>query len=344
MQKSQRIYRSILLVSIIGSLIFATSCGDFDEEDLGPDSEITFGIRHDKPLTDYETVATNTAPYNTGDFPDFESVVNFTYSLNGSSEPEFVATGLLVAPDWILTAGHNFFDSEDQNQPAVVTGINVNLGNDPNNPSSTLDVEALVFHPTWINESEVIVGANDFCLVKLKSPVTSINPAILDNSGGEAIGGTVWYAGYGDYSGLPGQNSELYSKKHAISNILDRAVDGITSRTANNVTWEGGLVAFDFDSPDGLVNSLGDDYTSEDEPLLGGGTSSADALDFEGGTVEGDSGGPLFQKIGSEWRVIGILSGGANEPVPGHRDGNYGDISIFTRVSTSIDWINSVIE
>ncbi|HAA14908.1 MAG TPA: trypsin, partial [Cytophagales bacterium] len=62
------------------------------------------------------------------------------------------------------------------------------------------------------------------------------------------------------------------------------------------------------------------------------------------GTVQGDSGGPLFVRNGDQWEVAGVLSGGASDPVPNWRDGDYGDISIYTRVSTAIDWINSVIQ
>ena len=331
------------MLAIVFPLVFITACGDFDDEDLAPESALAFGVRHDKNLSEYESVAANQSPYDTDDYPDFGSVVNFVYSLTENGD-EFVATGVVVAPGWILTAGHNFFVSDEQSQPASVTLIDVNLGADPNNPSATIQVEELVFHPTWINESEVIVGANDLCLVRLASPVNGIAPAILNTSENEPIGDIAWFGGYGDYSSRPGQNEDLFSKRHAIGNILDRVVGGIQTRTATNVVYEGGLVAFDFDSPDGLINSLGDDFTSEDEPLLGGGNSSAMALEFEGTTVEGDSGGPLFMKIGNEWRVIGILSGGANEPLPDHQDSGYGDISVFTRVSTSYNWISSVIE
>ncbi|MCB0738362.1 MAG: trypsin-like serine protease, partial [Bacteroidetes bacterium] len=102
--------------------------------------------------------------------------------------------------------------------------------------------------------------------------------------------------------------------------------------------------AYDFDDPDGLVNSLGDDHEGEDEKSLGSGTSEEGALDFEAGTVEGDSGGPLFIKDGNTWKVAGVLSGGAVDPLPNYKDGDYGDISLFTRVSPLVSWINSVIQ
>ncbi|MEL7147530.1 MAG: trypsin-like serine protease [Bacteroidota bacterium] len=342
MSTIKAIYKFAIMLAIILPLVFVTACGDFEEEDPTPNSAIAFGIRHDRNLADYEEVATNAAPYNTADYPDFSAVVHFAYSVDDSGD-EYVASGVLVSPEWILTAGHNFFDAADQEAPAAVNLIDVNIGADPNSPASTVAVEQLVFHPTWINQSEVIVYANDLCLVKLSTPLAGVTPATINESTGEPIGNVSWFCGYGDYSSQAGQDPDLFSKRHAVSNILDRKVSEIVSRTINNTIYNGGLVAFDFDSPDGLINAFGDDFTSEDEPLLGGGDSDATALEFEGTTVEGDSGGPLFVKMNNEWRVIGILSGGANEPIPNHRDGSYGDISVFTRVSTAADWIDSVI-
>ncbi len=233
MIKNQSISRNSFLLSLFFSLILFTSCGEFEDEEVTVGTETAFGIRHDKQLADYESVAANVAPYNGTEYPNFESVVNFTYSLDGGSEPEFVASGVLVAPDWILTAGHNFFDSQEQSSPPPVSGIKINIGTDPNNPSATLAIEQLVFHPTWINESEVIVGANDFCLVQLANPINDIEPAILEKNSDEIVGSQVWFCGYGDYSARPNQDPDLYSKRHAINNMLDRVVDGITSRTAS---------------------------------------------------------------------------------------------------------------
>lgn len=339
--------RFTLYISIfLFSSIILTSCSKDDDiiEDEGSSSgSSTFGIRHDKDLSDYEKVATNISPYTTTTHPDFSAVVSFTYSLDGSDDPSYVASGILVKENWILTAGHNFFTSSDQTSPAPVSGITVNTGNDPGDPTASYSVSKLVFHPTWEDYNDVYGYANDLCLVQLSSNITTITPASINSSTSETIGDTIWHCGFGDYSQQPGQDADAYSQKHAIQNILDRKVSGIESGPSNDI-YTGGLVAFDFDDPDGEVNSLGDSYDSEDESaLLGTGTSSSTSLDFEGGTVEGDSGGPLFIYIGGEWKVIGILSGGATEPVVNHKDGDYGDISIYTRVSTSYDWIDSVI-
>lgn len=330
----------ILLLCALGISILS-SCGS-DSEFL-PSEFSAFGIRHDKELSEYEEVATNSSPYNGIDYPDFSPVVAFSYSLDGSNDHEFVATGTLIKSNWILTAGHNFFVADEQSSPAIPSGISVLVGNDPNNPLTQLSVEKLVFHPSWLNQSNDFLNANDLCLVKLSSSINSIDVAEIVSSKNEVIGSTSWYAGFGDYSQEPGQNADLFSKKHAVENILDRKNDGISS-TDGSKNYTGGLLAFDFDSPASDVNSLGDDFIASDEALIGEGSSDPNATEFEGTTVQGDSGGPLFLFIDEKWKLAGILSGGASEPIPDHFDSDYGDISVFIRVSTHIDWINSVIE
>lgn len=323
-----------ILFFLVFIAIFSSAC----QKDVEGE-EITFGIRHDKDLADYEAVASAQSTAR----PDFASVIAFSYSLDGSQNHNYTATGTLIAPQWILTAGHNFFVAEEQSAPANVSGISVLTGNDPNNPLGTIEVESLTFHPSWLTENEDFVKANDLCLVKLKTAINNIPTAEFYTTSTEAIGGQVWFCGFGDYSNEAGQDKNLLSKKHAIENILDRKNTGIVS-TANGVSYTGGLLAFDFDNPAGTINSLGDDLVNSDEALLGTGGSSSEATEYEGTTVQGDSGGPLFVKDGSTWKVAGVLSGGATDPISNHQDGSYGDISLFIRVSTHKDWIQSVIK
>ena len=173
--------------------------------------------------------------------------------------------------------------------------------------------------------------------------VSAISPVSLYLENTEAIDAEVYFCGFGDYSREPGQDRDLLSKKHALENTLDRKVDGLIT-FAGGKNYNGGLLAFDFDDPEGIINSLGDDEINADEEILGIGTSTPGALEYEGTTVRGDSGGPLFVKLGSTWYVGGVLAGGATDPIWNHRDGDYGDISIFTRVSSHVAWIQSVIK
>lgn len=318
-------------------LVLAISCSD--EDSLDQNHEITFGIRHDRSLSEYENIAAKSDP----SLPDFNSVVFFEYSLDGSEERDFIASGVIIDEEWILTAGHNFFDAEEQQVPAPISGIIIKIGNDPNYPIATYRVTELVFHPTWLLKYQDINHANDLCLVKVSKAITEVSPVKIINEENEIINSIVWHCGFGDYSERVGQNSDLFSKKHAIENILDRIQGGFQT-SYNGQYYFGGLLAFDFDNPDGNINTLGDDIINEDEGYLGSGSSLPNALDFEGTTVTGDSGGPLFILDSGSWKVAGILLGGASDPIQDHIDGNYGDISIYTRVSTSFDWIQSVVK
>lgn len=325
------------VIPFVLTLFLASACAG-EPEIIEFSEDRTFGIRHDRTLEDYEAIATISTP----EYPNFSAVVNFSYSLNGKDKEEYTATGTLISPEWILTAGHNFFDIQDQNSPAPASGIRVKTGNDPNNPKKTYRVEKVVYHPTWLAGLQDYRDANDLCLVKLSTPITDIVPVALHTSSTENLGANIWFAGFGDYSQTVGQDSDEDSKLHAMENILDRVVDGFTT-VADGKQYPGGLLAFDFDHPQGKINSLGDDLVNADEALLGPGTSESTALNLEGSTVEGDSGGPLFVFFEGKWEIAGVLSGGADNPIDDFSDSSYGDISIFTRVSTAKDWIFSVI-
>lgn len=305
------------------------------------DVPATFGVRHDIPLSKYETVATNQAPFNTSDYPDFTPVV-FIDADHG--EASGTCTGTLIGSQWVLSAGHCFFDPAKDTAPTSIDKLSILVGADPNSPIETRKVSALYIAPSWLDGGDFYKYGNDIALIKLASPITSITPAAVNfTMDAETIGSTVWYAGYGDYSAQAGQDASKRSKKHALENILDRRMGGLT-HVISGINYEGGTLAFDFDDPSGIINTLGDSYANDQEKALGSGTSTNKALDWEATTVQGDSGGPLLMKINFKWTVIGVLNGGVTEPLVGLKDGAYGDISTFTRTASFRTWIQETMK
>lgn len=330
--------KKLFLLAISLAFVFS-SCSTTDDENVTPSG--IFGIRGDLNLADYEKIATNASPYQGSDYPNFSSVV-FIQVTNKSDE--FIGSGVLIAPNWVLTASHNFYFPGEDKTPKTASQTKVFIGNDPNNPQASYAVEQIIMHPTWSDGDGGFESGNDICLVKLMKTVTGVSPATVNFSKtSPKLNDKLWFAGFGDYSNTAGQNPNLYSKKHALENILDRKVDGLMSKK-NNVSYEGGLFAFDFDSPDGLFNTLGDAIINLQEKALGSGTSAATALAFEGTTVQGDSGGPLFGFVNNSWTVIGILHGGVDDVAPNVKDAAYGDISVFTQTASHENWIKNTVK
>ncbi|MEM9260880.1 MAG: trypsin-like serine protease, partial [Bacteroidota bacterium] len=218
---------------LIGILLIS-GCTVEEDPDL-PDAPLTFGIRHDRALAAYETSASmdNVA------LPDFSPVVALEYSTDGSDDFEFIATGTLISENWVLTAGHNFYTVEEDSAPAPVSGIRVLLGDDPNNPTAVFRVAEMVLHPTWLQGDQEYTDGNDLCLLRLSTTISDVTPALIYSTIDEEVGSSVWFCGFGDYSEQPGQDRDLLSRKHAINNLLDRKVSGLSTQSGG-VNYPGG--------------------------------------------------------------------------------------------------------
>lgn len=317
-----------------GSLVYApTALGKVSS------SPQTFGIRNDKKLTDYEAIATNAAPFNTDEFPDFRSVVCIQIE---DGKDVIVGSGVIISSQWVLTAAHNFLLPEETKNLPRLSDVSILIGNDPNRPSKSLKVSQIIVHPHWTSSDGGFEKGTDLALVKLATPISDLTPAEVNfDLNGEKDKAYIWTCGFGDYSQQAGQNKDDYSKKHAMVNVLDRIVNGLTTTIAGT-TYNGGLLAFDFDAPDGKYNTLGDNIANVQERVLGPGNSAPEALEMEGGTVQGDSGGPIFLKINGVWKVCGLLHGGVDEVRAGLKDSSYGDISIYCRTASASSWIQSI--
>jgi hypothetical protein len=209
----------------------------------------------------------------------------------------YIGSGTLIAPNWVLTAGHMVSDA---------TGLKFTVG------GTTYSASSWIYNPLW--NGNVTLGY-DIGLVYLKAPVTNVNPATR-YTGSSEIGKTATIVGYG----MTGTGKTGYTtfdgKKRAAQNVID-AFYGSNKR----------ILMMDFDNPknkrdnvygsatplnlEGLI-APGDSggalfIDSKDGPLLAGVTSFGAAWDGKVNSDYGDVGGFMRVSALNSWidSVIG---------------------------------------
>ncbi len=292
-----------------------------------------FGYRLDVPSSEYEDLGANREPYLVSQgYPDFSTTVAISN----------FGSGVIIGDKWVLTAGHVVLDEEYGEEKAG--SWVVSTGSDNEKPDATYDVKAIHIHPGWRadNSNEGLEYGLDIALIELDSPIQGITPSPWANStelDDDHIGSLIYSSGFGDYTNkLNDGGGSYYSQKRAWANTLDRLTDDmkLPKSYTNDDLWQGGWVVYDFDSPEGDSNSLAEGKQSDGEySYVGLGDSSSSALDLEGTSVPGDSGGPIYLEINGIWTVIALTSHGST-------DGYYGDIAVNTRVSSHSGWICSI--
>lgn len=111
---------------------------------------------------------------------------------------------------------------------------------------------------------------------------------------------------------------------------------GLTGAVQNAGTKRGGRNVIDTNF--GTTGVLGTDFDSGSSGDNSSGTATQQ--DLENNVAPGDSGGALFINRGGNWQLAGVTSFYAS--FDGNTNGDYGDVSGFTRVSTSTQWIEDV--
>jgi Trypsin len=143
-------------------------------------------IRDDVPDSDYVAF---------GNDPAFASVGTFSANLTGS--------GILIAPDWVLTAAH------------LILGNN-NSGTFTLNGTAYSSTQ-IITDPSWDGNPS---DGNDFALVQLSLSLTTVPPSPL-YTGSMSLGQTATFVGYGlTGNGLTGYTT-LDGQKRGFQDVVD---------------------------------------------------------------------------------------------------------------------------
>jgi len=219
-----------------------------------------------------------------GALSDFASVGTLVGSL-------YTGCGILIAPDWVLTAAHLLTFSTSET--FTING-------------ASYTSSSLYRDPAWNGYG---TNGGDFALVHLNTPVTSVTPATLF-TGISELGMVGTYVGYGfTGTGLTGYKT-LDGNKRAFQDIIDT----------------------DFNNPTNVYGSL---FINPHNP------STGTAQPLEGCVAYGDSGGGVFVQVGSQYELTGVISFVASTNGPANS--YYGNYSGFSRMSSGLPWIESIV-
>jgi len=216
--------------------------------------------------------------------------------------------GVLIAPQWIVTAAHAVTWQPEIKQ-VMVNGV-------------ARDVEKLVIHPGYKKPAQALLdqalatwdwtlfraalsASEDIALIKLTKAVSDVSPVPINKSERE-FNEIVEIVGKGATGN--GETGYQFSDPHRTE--LRRAQNKVTSAYGR---W----LCYTFDKP-------------------------SDALPLEGGSGSGDSGGPVLMRSSKGFSLAGLTSW-ADPQSTVRTPGRYGQISCNVRMSHYAEWIQSVI-
>ena len=236
------------------------------------------------------------------------------------------ASGVLIAPQYILTAAHNVaYDDRTIKRP-----FNIIIGGN----TYTISTDAQVrVNP---NYDGVDFHGGDIAVVKLDTPVTGITPATR-YSGTEEIGKQVVHKGFGIHKNPSPDGSKVGY------NVIDGTADQLNGLGFKTVVSPQTVITnatplcliTDYDDGSATGNSLS---------AIG---SASNPMSNELVVTSGDSGGGLFVRTNNGLRLVGIaIDLAIHDSVTSagiETESYYGRVSSYSRISAYKDWINTQI-
>ena len=259
-------------------------------------ASVTVGgtIRHDQADSSYRNLSSS-----------YASVGKLNWTDGGAS---YLASGTLIAPNWVLTAGHTT-DGRAVSQMSFALGV------------STYTAAQWIPHPNW---SGNLSSGFDIGLVRLTNSVTNVTPATRLTTADELgkVGVSVGFGTTG--TGKTGYKNGTGGTKRAGENVIDAY--------GSSVGMSYQYMLSDFDDPNNAdrMNAFG----------------SASPRSLEYSIAPGDSGGGTFINVGGTPLLAGVhsfISAFYRPTGDGRVNASYSDFFGSTRVSLFNNWINSYV-
>jgi len=256
----------------------------------------------------------------------YDSVGFLTWSIGSSG---YIASGTLIAPEWVLTAGHVVGGTN--NSGAGVSGMTFGMG--PTYSGIGISATKWIPYGSWSSSGGNLWAGVDLGLVRLSQAITDVAPAQMDFSTSllGLLGTSVGYGRSG--TGVTGMNTDSGTKR-AGQNVIDaRGGMSTTMGDGRSLNLNGispTVLFYDFDKPpESVLSSMGSTAPVALEYLIG----------------SGDSGGALFIEVGGMTKLVGVNSFLASLPYPLDTtgpSGDYGDLAGVVSVQSFGNWIYEV--